>query len=120
MIGNQSERILLCMMLHSAMLAIVKADGIFRLVLMDELRVDHENLDIYGDKWHMSLEQFLDSCKLFDYDNNRAIVALYPQSVNQMMLKDAWENTDKISPTQMAIYAKGFKPIQVGKISKTR
>ena len=73
-----SDKILLALMLQSPMLGIVRAGGIYRLVMFDELRINQDSLDIHGENWSLTLDDFIDNAKVFNHDANDHFVGLYP------------------------------------------
>lgn len=108
----------MALLLESPALGIIKTGRIYRLVMFDELRVEQEDLDIYGDGWQMTLDEFLENIRLFDHESNSSILEFYPESTNQMMLEAAWQSSVRLEPIQVAGYIRMFRPIQLGRIRK--
>ena len=118
MFSPRSDKVLLALLLESEMLGIIRVGKIYRLVMFDDIRIEQEELDIYGDHWQMSLDDFIDNIRVFDHDSNPTILEHYPESTNQMMLEYAWQNSIPMAPMQIAGYVRMFRPIQLGRIRK--
>jgi hypothetical protein len=114
----RSDKVLLALLLESEMLGIIRVGKIYRLVMFDDIRIEQEELDIYGDQWQMSLDDFIDNIRVFDHTSNPTILEHYPESTNQMMLEYAWQNSIPMAPMQIAGYVRMFRPIQLGRIRK--
>lgn len=114
----RNEKVLLALLMQSPMLGIIKAGGIYRLFVFEDLRIDQSELDIYGEHWSMSLDDFIDSVRIFPHEENEQFLLMYPQSANQMMLESIYSTSPLLEPVELAAYVKYFKPIQRGRIKR--
>lgn len=118
MLPPRNAKISLYLLLASPMLGIVKADGIYRLVCMDDLRIDPQTLDVYGDHWGLSFDDFTELAREFPHDTFPEVLEFYPESQSQEMLALAWKDAPEIGPSKLALLAKIFKKVQYGRIRK--
>jgi hypothetical protein len=47
------------------------------------------------------------------------ILLYYPESQNQLMLKEAWKDGITLTTFDLANYVKLFKPVQYGRVEKS-
>jgi hypothetical protein len=104
--------------MQSSMLGIVKAGGIYRLFCFDDLRIDLEEMDIYGNNWGLAFEEFIENARSFNHEDHQEFLEFYPQSANQMMLESVWKDSLPLGINAMAELVKSFKPVQHGRIRK--
>lgn len=119
MLPPHDSKIGLYLLLMSPMLGIVKADGIYRLVCFDDLRIDPQTLDVYGEHWGLPFDDFTELAREFPHETFPEILEFYPDSQSQEMLALAWKEAEDISPPRLALLAKVFKKVQYGRIKKT-
>lgn len=114
-----NPRIAMQLMIGSSLLGIVKSDGLYRLFSFDELMMDPATLDIHHDHWGMPFEEFSEKAKIFNHDQSEMILLYYPESQNQLMLKEAWNDGIMLTTFDLANYVKLFKPVQYGRVEKS-
>jgi hypothetical protein len=119
MLLPRNDKVLLALLMQSSVLGLLRAGGIYRLIMFDELRIDQSTLDIYGDYWQMSLDDFIENARGFDHEANEHFLLYYPESTNQMMLESMYNTAPILEPVEFASYVKMFRPIQRGKIRRT-
>jgi hypothetical protein len=119
MLLPKNDKVLLALLMQSSVLGLLRAGGIYRLIMFDEPRIDQSTLDIYGDHWQMSLDDFIENVRGFDHEANEHFLLYYPESTNQMMLESIYSTAPTLGPIELASYVKMFRPIQRGKISKS-
>ena len=114
-----SERTLIQLIMHSPLLGIIRYGQIYRLFSFDLLRMDPSSLDIHGDDWGVTFEEFSDNARSFNHeDYSEVMLQYYPESQNQMMLEAVWRGSDGLTPSQIAEYMSLFKAVQYGRIEK--
>jgi hypothetical protein len=118
MLPAYNTKIALYLMMQSSLLGLVKAGGIFRLICFDDLRIDVEDMDVYGEHWGLGFEEFSDSVRVFNHDDFPEFLELYPESANQMMLEAIWKRSGKIDIPTLAEIVKTFRPVQHGMMKK--
>jgi len=118
MLPAHNNKIALYLLMKSSLLGVVNAGGIFRLFCFDDLRIDTEEMDVYGEKWGLAFEEFAEMARVFKHEDFPEFLGLYPQSANQMMLETVWRSSDKLTVALLAELVRSFRPVQHGRIRK--
>lgn len=118
MLPAHNTKIALYLLMQSSMLGVVKAGGIYRLFCFDDLRIDVDAMDIYGDEWGLDFEDFAEMARVFNHEDFPEFLEFYPQSANQMMLEVIWKESRRLDVHNISDVVKGFKQVQYGRIRK--
>jgi len=118
MLLPHNDKIARYLLTQSPLLGVVRGGGVYRLACLDDLRIDPVSLDIHGEHWSLSFEDFIEEVKIFNHEVSSHILAFYPQSQSQQMLATAFMEANEIRNDQMGEIVRMLKPIQHGKIEK--
>lgn len=119
MLPPHKSKIALYLIMQSDMLGVVRAEGMYRLFCFDELLLDRLSANIHDEHWILELEDFIDNAKIFNHaEHGEMFLEFYPQVQTQQMLKVAWKDGVKISPSLLGDLIRSFKPVQHGRLDK--
>ena len=118
MIPPSNPKIALYLLTGHPFLGVLRAGGVFRLVALDDLRIDPDNMDVYGEKWSVSFEEFAEGLRIVEDEEFPELASFYPISQTQQILSDVWKGSTEPDATTLATLMRMFKPVQHGRMVK--
>lgn len=118
MIPPSNPKIALYLLTGHPFLGVLRAGGVVRLVAMDELRIDPESMDVIGETWQITFEEFAEGLRIVDSEAFPELLEFYPLSQTQQILSDVWKGSAEPDATALAALMRMFKPVQHGKMVK--
>lgn len=118
MLPAHNPKIALYLIMQSNLLGIVSVGGMFRLFCFDDLRIDTEEMDVYGEQWGLSFEEFAERARVFNHKEFPEFLEFYPESANQMMLETVWKHSKRLDIPTLTELSRAFRPVQYGRIRK--
>ena len=118
MIPPSNPKIALYLLTGHPFLGVLRAGGVFRLVALDDLRIDPDSMDVLGEGWTVRFEEFADGLRIVNDEDFPELANFYPISQTQQILSDVWKGSAEPDATSLATLMRMFKPVQHGKMVK--